>query len=259
MNTAAAAPAQNQAKLKTITLSLFLLLGFLLPLGAQNVADAPPAEEIAAAYVDAIGGADAWKAVQAYRMSGKVNMQGMEFPMTITTAAGDKSRIEMEIQGSKMIQAYDGETPWTYFPMQGITEPKEMSVEESIDQTEAPFLDVFIDFEDRGYKLENVEGKELEGTPTYGVRVTNDEGFDRTYYFDTETMVPIMMSFTSKGGQMKGMTMETYMSDYQEVEGLVVPMFMENKINGQTLLSMTFDSAEIDPELEDTFFSMDGM
>ena len=245
--------------MKTYTLTFLLLVAFLLPLGAQSTADAPPAEEIAAAYVETIGGADAWKALEAWRLSGKVNMQGMEFPMTITAAAGDKNRVEMDIQGSKMIQAYDGETAWTYFPMQGITEPKAMSAEEAVDQTESPFLEVFIDSEARGYKLENVEGKEIEGTPTYGVRVTNDEGFDRTYYFDTETMVPVMMTFKSKGGQMKGMSMDSYMSDYQEVEGIIMPMFMEQKINGQTLMSMTFENAELNPELEDDFFSMDGM
>ena len=245
--------------MKTITLTFLLLVGFLLPLAAQNAADAPPVEEIADAYVEATGGADAWKALNAWRMSGKVNMQGMEFPMTITAAAGDKNRVEMDIQGSKMIQAYDGETAWTYFPMQGITEPKVMPAEEAADQTEAPFLDVFIDWKERGYELAAVEGKEIEGTPTYGVQVTNAEGFNRTYYFDTETMVPIMMTFTSKGGQMKGMSLDTYMSDYQEVEGLVMPLFMENKINGQTIMSMTFESAELNPELEDDFFSMEGM
>ncbi|PPK88724.1 outer membrane lipoprotein-sorting protein [Neolewinella xylanilytica] len=231
----------------------------MLPLAAQSVTDAPPAEEIATAYLETIGGADAWKSLQAYQFEGKANMQGMAFPLTVTSAMGDKTRVEMNIQGNKMVQAYDGTTAWMYFPMQGITEPKEMSAEEAADLTSSPFLDVFVDTEARGYTLENVEGREIEGAPTYGVRVTNDEGFDRTYYFDTETMVPVMMSFVSEGGQMKGMTMETYLSDYQEVENLVVPMYMENKMNGQTIMSMTFESANINPELPENFFSKDSM
>ncbi|MGB3799331.1 MAG: hypothetical protein WA952_05910 [Lewinella sp.] len=245
--------------MKNLTLFILLAIGFGLPMGAQNASDAPPASEIAATYIETIGGTEAWKALSAYQFEGQATMQGMQFPMTVTSAEGDKTRVEMSIQGNEMVQAYDGTTAWMYFPMQGVTEPKEMSEEESADLTSTPFLDVFIDTEERGYQLENVEGREIEGTATYGVRVTNDEGFDRTYYFDTENMVPIMMSSTSMGGQMKGMTMETYLSDYQEVESVIIPMFMENKVNGQTIMSMTFESAKLNPELPADYFSMDGM
>ncbi|WP_116106574.1 outer membrane lipoprotein-sorting protein [Lewinella sp. IMCC34191] len=242
-----------------MTLFIMLAVGCFLPLSAQTAVDAPPAREIADAYIETIGGADAWKALQAYQFEGKANMQGMEFPITVTSAEGDKTRVELNIQGNQMVQAYDGTTAWMYFPMQGITEPKEMSAEEAADLTSSPFLDVFVDTEARGYTLENVEGRELDGTPTYGVLVTNDEGFSRTYYFDTETMVPVMMSFTSEGGQMKGMTMETYLSDYQEVDNVIIPMYMENKVNGQTVMAMTFETAAINPELPENFFSMDSM
>jgi hypothetical protein len=68
-----------------------------------------------------------------------------------------------------------------------------------------------------------------------------------------------MMTMTGKGGQMKGVTLDTYLSDYEEVEGLVIPMFMEQKVNGQTMMSMTFENITVDPEIEDDFFSMDGM
>ncbi len=246
-------------KLEKLTLCLLFTLGLLLPLGAQSVEDGPSAEEIATAYVETIGGAEAWKGLSAVQMEGSATMQGMQFPFTMTTAQGDKNRFEMDIQGNKMVQAYDGQTAWMYFPMQGVTEPKEMSDEESADMKDSPFLDVFIDAEARGYQLEKVAGQEIEGTPTYGVRVTNAQGFDRTYYFDTETMVPIMMTFTGKGGQMKGVTLNTYLSDYEEVGDIIVPMFMEQKVNGQTMMAMTFENVMIDPEIADSFFSMDSM
>ena len=235
--------------------SLFLLLFVSGTLFAQDAA--PSVDEIATTYIDNIGGKDAWLAVKSTHMEGKAAMQGMEFPMSLMAAEGDKVRLDMEIQGNKLTQAYDGEVAWMLFPMQGITEPKQMTEEESAQFADSPFLNEFINTEERGYTLEAVDGKEVEGTPTYGVRVTNDSGYDRTYYFDTETMVPIMLENVAKGGPMKGVAAETFLSDYQEVDGLMVPMFMEQKVNGQTVMKMTFTGMEVNPEIPDGYFSME--
>jgi outer membrane lipoprotein-sorting protein len=218
--------------------------------------DAPPVEEIAAAYIEAIGGEEAWLSLKASQLEGKAMMQGMEMPMTITTAEGDKMRLDMSIQGNAMTQTYDGETGYILFPLQGITEPKEMSEEEVADFADEPFLNEFINSAERGYTLEAVEGKEVEGAPTYGVRVTHENGFDRTYYFDTESMVPIMMTSVGKGGPLKGMPVNMYFSEYGEVDGMYMPMFMEQKMNGQSIMKMTFSDVRLNPELEEGFFSL---
>lgn len=238
---------------------LLLLLAVCLTgsLGLTAQETAPSPREIGDAYIENTGGEEAYRNVQSMKMEGKSMMQGMEFPMTVVTSDPNKLRIDVDIQGSPMTQAFDGETAWMLFPMQGITEPKEMSEEEAQGFRETPFLSEFIDTEERGYMLEAVEGKEIEGTPTYGVRVTNDEDYDRTYYFDTENMVPIMMVSTMKGGQMTGMEMESYLSDYQEVEGgYIMPMYTEQKVNGQTFMQMTYDEVEINPEVEEGYFSV---
>ena len=190
------------------------------------------------------------------KMTGMANMGGMEFPMTVISAEGDKSRVDVDIQGSPMTQSYDGETAWMLFPMQGITEPKVMTEEESKSMRESPFLSEFINSAERGYVLEAVDGKDVEGTPTYGIHVTNDEGFDRTYYFDTENFVPIMFEMVADSGPAKGMVMESYLSDYQEVEGLTMPMFIEQKANGQSVMKMTMDDVTLNPEIEEGYFSV---
>ncbi len=244
----------KHSNLKLLT-PFFLLLFVSGALFSQ--AAAPSVEEIATTYIDNIGGKDAWLAIKSTRMEGKANMQGMEFPMSMVAAEGDKMRLEMDIQGNKLTQAYDGKTAWMLFPMQGITEPKQMTEEEAAQFAESPFLSEFINSAERGYTLEAVDGKEVEGTPTYGVRVTNADGYDRTYYFETENMVPILLENVAKAGPMKGMAAETYLSDYQEVDGLMVPMYLEQKVNGQTIMKMTFSGMEVNPEIPANYFSME--
>ncbi|MTB51856.1 hypothetical protein [Lewinella sp. W8] len=236
---------------------IFLLLSLCFIFVGQAIAqDAPSPREIGDAYIENTGGVDAWKAIEATKVKGTAAMQGMEFPMTMTNAKGDKSYLEVDVQGQKIIQAFDGEVAWQVMPFQGITKPTEMSPEETEQAKDQKFLSEFIDTEARGFKLEAVEGKEIEGTETYGVRVTNEEGYDHTYYFDTEYMIPIMVATPIKSGPQKGAMMETYMSDYQEVENIMMPFFMEVKFNGQSIQKITFTEVTLNPEVKAEMFSM---
>ena len=236
------------------SLSLFALL-FVFA-GSLFAQEAPTVEEIAKAYVENIGGAEAWKKVKNMKMSGTAAMQGMEFPLTVVTAAGDKMRYDVNLQGQMITQATNGDIAWQVMPFIGINEPTAMSAEEAADLKDQNFLNEFIDYEERGFKLESVEGKDIEGTKTLGVRVTNDEGVNRTYYFDPEFMIPVAMSTVGKSGQTKGVELYTIMSDYGEVDGLMMPMYTENKANGQTIMKTTTKKVEFNVEVDDTIFDL---
>lgn len=237
---------------KTIALFTFLLV-FCLNLSAQKEAT-PTAREIADAYIENTGGKEAWLAINAVKIKGKASMQGMEFPMELTTAAGDKQHLKVDIQGQTMIQAYDGTTAWQVMPFMGITEPTPMSDEEAEQMRSTKFLSEFINTEERGFQLELVEGKEVEGTPTYGIKVSGEDNYDLTYYFDQEYMVPIMTMATIKSGLQKGATVETYLSDYQEIDDIVMPMFLEVKFNGSSMQRITISEVELNPEVQEELF-----
>jgi len=239
--------------MKQFTSLFALLLVFSTGLFAQ---DAPSVREIGDAYIENTGGEEAWLAIKSMKLTGKAAMQGMEFPMVMTTAEGNKQHLKIDVQGQTIVQAYDGETAWQVMPFMGITEPTPMGEDESEQMKSTKFLSEFINSEDRGFKLEPVEGKEVEGTPTYGVRVSHEDGYDVTYYFDQEYMIPIMTAVPVKAGPQKGAMMETYLSDYQEVENIVMPMFMEVKFNGQSVQKITLTAAELNPEVTDEMFAL---
>ena len=236
---------------KLTTLFALLLISF-----AGLRAQTPDVQTIVDGYIEAIGGAEAWTSLKNMQATGKANFQGMEFPFVLVTAKGDKMRMDVDIQGSSMTQAYDGETAWMLFPMQGITEPTPMPAAQAAEVKEQTFLPEFINAEERGFTIEAVEGKEVEGTPTYGLRVTNEEGLDHTYYFDTEYMIPVMMASPVKDGPAKGTIAETYMSDYQEVEGIMMPMFIDTKINGVSGQKITLTEVKLNVEYDEAKFSM---
>ena len=74
------------------------------------------------------------------------------------------------------------------------------------------------------------------------------------YYFEKENYVPIMQKSVMPKGPAKGMTTETYMSDYQEVNGLLFPFTMEQKFAGQTAVTISIEKIEINPEIDDKIF-----
>ncbi|MBB4078655.1 outer membrane lipoprotein-sorting protein [Lewinella aquimaris] len=237
---------------------LFLLL--LLCAGeltAQPDTLSPPdVQELVRTYIENIGGVEAWQSVRAIRMGGTASLQGLDFPLTITTAVGNKQRIEIDIPDSPMVQAFDGEVAWMIFPMQGITEPRRMTVEESQALRDTPFPSEFFNSAARGYTLAAVAGRTVNGSPTYGLRVTNRAGYDYTYYFDPQRMLPVMKATTVNAESAAGAAIETYLSDYRSFEGLLLPLHIREEIGGRETMTITISEVEINPELAEDFFSI---
>lgn len=234
-----------------------LVLGLMPALFAQEANTKLTADKIINNYIETIGGVDAWKALKNSRAQGSMNMMGQEFPFTVTSGAPNKMRIDVDIMGQKMTQSFDGETSWHIMPMMGINKPTEMSEAEAKQVNQSELVPEFIDYAERGYTVELVDSREIEGVATQGVRITDGKDKDMTYYFDLENFVPIMMEVVVKEGQMKGATIETYFSDYQNIgdSDLIVPYFMEIKMPMGTQ-KMTISNMELNVEVEDKFFSM---
>ncbi|WP_162342765.1 outer membrane lipoprotein-sorting protein [Cyclobacterium salsum] len=232
-------------------LVLFIsLAGFSLALKAQD----REATEVLAHYFENTGGIENWRKLTTMRMKGLMRMQGMEFTGMITQARPNKKRVEVDIQGQSMIQAYDGEDAWWLFPMHTGPDPQAMPAEMAEGMVNE-FEDDFIDYEKKGHTVELLGAIELEGIPTYEIRLTKENGEVVYYYFDKEYYLPVMQKSGVATGPMKGQFVETYLSDYQEVDGMMIPHFTEVKVNGQFVQSITLQEVDLNPEVDDLIFS----
>ena len=75
------------------------------------------------------------------------------------------------------------------------------------------------------------------------------------HFFDAENYVPIMVVTYARSGPGKGQEIKTYLSDYQEVDGLMMPFFVEAKMNGQTMQKITIEKWTLNEPMEDSIFS----
>jgi outer membrane lipoprotein-sorting protein len=107
--------------MKKITLSVLVLFcaSFL------NTASAQTLDEILNKHFKAVG-QEKLVAVETFLIKAKLSQMGMEFPMEMKIKKPNKFRVEMEMQGQKIIQAYDGSKGWMIAPMLS-PEPQELA------------------------------------------------------------------------------------------------------------------------------------
>lgn len=232
-----------------------LSLGFFVGNAQNEPAEDITADEIIATYLENTGGKDNWKALKSMRIEGKMAQMGMEFPGVVMEMPPNKQRIEINIQGQMMIQAYDGETAWWINPFMGGPDAQPMPAEMASEFTKQSFEDDFIDYAEKGHTVELLGQTEVDGVMTYELKLTKKDGTEEFHYFEPEYLVPIMQKSIISEGQMKGQAAETYLSDYEEYEGFMIPMYIESKLGGATQFSMTVTKIELNPELDEALFA----
>jgi hypothetical protein len=86
-----------------------------------------------------------------------------------------------------------------------------------------------------------------------------DENNIEYYYFDKGTSALVMQKEAITSGPSKGTFMETYFSDYQEVNGVFIPFAMKSKMTGQpSAFEMTVTKAEANVTIDDKEFVFPG-
>ncbi len=213
------------------------------------------ADEILTNYFENTGGLDTWKNLKTMKIKATFDQGGMQLTAVIFRKEPDLSRTEIDVQGKTIVQAYDGETGWMINPMTGSEDPQKMPEEMVEAMKEEKFESELIDYQEKGNTVD-LEGTEMvEGTETYKIKLTKKNGDVEYYFFDTEYYVPIMERRIIKVGPAKGQDSETFISDYQEVDGLMVPFFIDVKSNGQSVQKLTIQEYVLNESIEDSFFA----
>lgn len=229
---------------------MFMLFLFgTLTVSAQSV------DDIINNYFENTGGKDAWKSLESMKMTGTSSMQGMEFPITIYSKRPNYEKLEVQVQGMQIVESYDGTTAWSINPFMGNATATKADEEVNKEAAKKTFEDELLNYADKGHKVERLDDAEIEGTQTYQLKLTKKSGDEQIYFFDQENFVPIMIKSFANAGPMKGAAIETYLSDYTEVENLMIPHSIEQKINGQTFMQASMDSISLNPEIDDQIFA----
>ncbi|MBA2743733.1 MAG: hypothetical protein H0U43_05410 [Chthoniobacterales bacterium] len=212
------------------TSALFVAAGALVIsfLHAQEQ-KAPTVDELVAKNVEAKGGADALKALQSAKLTGKmlVNEGQLEFAYSQTRKRPGAIRTELTVQGLTAVHAYDGKEGWKISPFQGRKDPEKMSADDTKSLIEDAEIDgPLVDWREKGSTVEYLGTEDVDGTQAHKLKVTRKNGDVNYVYLDPDHFLEIrvLSQRIERGTQVE---VETDLGDYEKVGGVFVPLSIE--------------------------------
>ena len=251
--------------MKTSTTLTLFVLGCML-LGAckssESVTESMPKsmeQELIESHIAALGGLEVIRSVESIQMTGEFEMPsvGMTMPMTITLKRPSKVHVRVDVaaMGAEIINAYDGETAWEINPMEGGT--RKMTGEQARDLKELADMDGFlVDYEAKGYAVHYVGEEEVNGSNTKKLRVMRPDSSEMFVFLDAESFLQVKIEAEGTnpmtGARAKK---ETFLMDYRDVEGMMIPFGIKVLMDGQVFSNITMKEVKTNVEVDDTIFA----
>ena len=239
---------------RSVHRAAFVLIGSL----AAAAAGAQTVDEIIAKNLEAKGGAEKWKSVGSEKMTGTIKLQGMDLPLTVYAKRPNFNRQEITLQDQRLVQAFDGTTAWLINPMMGTDVPQELPkpAAEAMRHS-ADFDGALIDYKAKGHAIELVGKEKLADTEVYHLKVTMKGGdVEQHYYLDAKSGIELKTSSEVDTGTGQKQALETEMSDYRQVDGIMIPHTVKQLMNGKPVVQMTIDKVELNAPVDDAIFRM---
>ena len=224
---------------------------------ALEAAPLPTVDDIIAKNLQAKGGAAKWQSMKSVKMTGKMTAQGTEMPLTVYAMRPNFNRQEITMPAGKAIQAFDGTTAWVVNPMLGIETPQAVpGPAAELAKNSADFDGALINYKAKGNDIELVGKEQLEGKDVYHLKVTTKGGPVQHYLLDADSGIELRMSTEIELGSGQKQTLTTAMSNYKQVDGIMIPHTVTQTAGGRTQLQWTITTVEFNAVPDDSIFRL---
>jgi outer membrane lipoprotein-sorting protein len=230
---------------------LFLLALVTAPASGQT------AKEVLDKMIEAQGGVKALEAIKDTTITGSVELVSMGINGTVTMYQKEpnKMRLDIEVMGMVITQAYDGEVAWMVDPQTGATTQMPENASQEF-KRQALGNDALLHPEKHGIKYDFKGKEKLEDKEYLVLEQTTSDGHKTTIYIDPATYLTYKTKGTALGQAGVEVMAETITSDYKKVDGLLFPHSMTTFQDGQEFMRMTMTKIVFNSNLEDSFFKM---
>lgn len=233
---------------------VFFLLIFIYAFNTN----AQTADEIISNYVAFIGGEQQWKAIQTIVTSGTYNYGGIEFPFTAYSKAPNLYKFIVPFNGKYYAQAFNGKEGWKIDAFKNETKKTPLTGKAALamaNEADVELESPFIDYEKKGHQatLEGVDT--VNAIACFKLKLLKSNGETETYFFNKNNFEMVKKRAVSKNAEMENAMLNTFYSDYHEVNGIKVPFEALSKTDdGQTILTITIKKIEVNVPVPDTEF-----
>jgi len=232
--------------------AVLALTGLILsPLSAQT------AQDVLNKMIEAQGGRKAIEAVLDSTSTGAFELVqfAMEGSITMYQKEPNMMRMDMEVQGFLMTQAFDGQVAWGTNPQTGAVEA--MSEIMTADyKREYVGNAALLAPETLGITYE-LQGTETIDDKDYIVLVQMfSDGYANTLFLDPETYLPYKIKGKSHDQMGAEIDTETIMTDYRKIDGFPVAHSLVIYQSGVEFVRISLNSVKFNAGLEDSLFKM---
>lgn len=232
-------------------------VALLLSLFSASVRAETTAKEVVARYLEARGGADAWRKVESLEMVGVFSVVSQRSDFTLIRQRGDLYRLDYVLQNMPAVRARDAEGSWM---LNAWLKPEVGRVTEDPYKTqlerESLFPLLLLDYEEKGIEVELVGPGDIDGIATVDLKLILPGGREEIWHLDAETYLEVaadsqIYDYTQLAEPMQ---QRIFFDDFREVESLKFPFQIEWEFWAR-LEVMTVQAITVNPELEASRFS----
>src|ERR1041385_1023146 len=239
------------------SLSLTVLMVF-----AQQPEKSFTVDELVAKNIEAKGGADALRAIQSVRFSGKLLITQIQLELAFVQIKKRPGEVrnEASIQGMTQVQASDGKEGWQISPFRGRRDPEKMSADDLKSLSEdAEIGGPLVDWKTKGSTVEYLGTEDVDGTAAHKLKVTRKNGDVSFVYLDPDAFLEIrVLTQRTKHGAYE--ELETDLGDYEKAGGVFVPTSIEFGGKGAPdKQRIIIDKVEANVPVDDAIFHFPGL
>lgn len=207
-------------------------------------------DELIAKHVAARGGIEKIKGLKSMRAEGSIAIQGMDIPLKLYGVDKKAFKLELTIMDGLNYQLITDTKGWSFFPIQGQTEPTELSADDlKSAQNQLDLAGPLIDYKEKNIKVEYGGKKTVDGKECSVLKFTRPTGETGTFFLDDKFLVFQKTETVKLNGQSLEQT--TTYQDYQKTaDGYVYAASWTAANGGQIAIS----KFEANPKIEDSIF-----
>ena len=210
--------------------------------------------QIVQRYFEAIGWNNIDK-VETVVATGTSIQYGQETSFRQIQKRPDKAYMEVLLADGQIIrQGYNGNSGWMLASRMTAAEPVELlgpdlKTIKNMGNIEGDLWN----WQEKGHKLILAGIQDLAGKPVYKLKLTKKDGDIDEMYIDTASFIlNKMIRKTSIDGA--DVEVEIYYDDYRNIEGIVLPFRIEQRLNNQQGMVINIKELKLNIEVDDNIF-----
>lgn len=207
--------------------------------------------------IEAQGGRKLLDSIKDTTVTGTIELVqfGMDGTVTLYNKEPDKMRLDIEVMGMLITQAYDGEMAWMFNPQTGANEemPGQMADEFKREAMGSAYL-LHPEKHNIVYVVKDPE--KIEGRDYIVLEQIHEDGWTATLWVDAETFLTYKVKAMGLNQMNIEVETETFTTDYRKVDGLMTAHTMTTYQEGEEYMTMLLTEIKFNTGIEDSFFKM---